>query len=294
MPRTIVNWLAQKAAARNYSFAVREFSGNPEIQNISKKIGARIFESYRDPEYLKTQFQNENEDALFNYLEAYVFPAKRDGSANNITSIVKTGDFGEIISSEIVSRVDGLDVPLKKMMWKVRNDKSMFCTDIFAHNTGEDLNHLYYYEVKTRTTLSKATTKRRDGSFYVAVQAHDAIKRDMESPHEHIADFLSRMYFENAKLTEGVHGEAEKLRSKSNKYAQVVKNRGGFQKNYRLCLILDKQAAFSEEVLSELHDLPSEINPLHVDLVLVESLSTMISESFKCAYTEARAFVFGG
>ena len=294
MPHTIVTWLAQTATARNYSFEVRDFVGNPEVQNISKKIGARIFESYRDPEYLKSQFQNENEEALFTYLESYVFPAKRDGSANNITSIVKIGDFGEIISSEIVSRIDALEVPLKKMMWKVRNDKSMFCTDIFAHNTGENLTHLYYYEVKTRTTLSKDTTKRREGRFYVAVQAHDAIKRDMESPHEHIADFLSRMYFENARLAENVPEEAEKLRSKSHKYAQVVKNCGAFERHYRLCLILDKQGAFSEDVISELHNLPTEINPLHIDLVLVESLQTIISDSFKHAYTEARAFVFGG
>jgi len=120
MPQTIVNWLSLTGNARTYSFDVREFGDNPNVADVSQKIGHRIFESYRDPDYLKELFKDENEDALFTHLENYVFPAKRDGSANGITSIVKIGDFGEIVSSEIVSQVDNLEVPLKKMMWKVR------------------------------------------------------------------------------------------------------------------------------------------------------------------------------
>ena len=292
MSININDWLLQSTQGKAYSFSIREFSVNSTVTDFAKKIGQRIFESYRDPEYLKHQYKDELEEALFLHLETYVFPAKRDGSANGIQSIVKIGDFGEIITEEIVSSIDKLHVPLKKMMWKLRNDRSMFCTDLFAHNGDAPLKDLYYYEVKTRSQLSKAKSPERAGNFFVAVLAHDSLVYDKKRPNEHIADFLSRLHFELSKQASEDSEEAQSHRARSNEYSKIVKEPTAYNKKFGVCLILDKKNAYDEKIIAELESLPPSLTPLHIDVVLVEDLQSIISESFKQAYSAAKNYVY--
>lgn len=226
-------------------------------------------------DFLKFSFQSEEEQKLINYINQYVFPS----DDYQIVKNVRQGDFGEILASLIVSFFEGLAVPINKMRWKFNKDRSVFCTDMIAHNSTGDIKDLYYYEIKTKLNLKKIYPEKGQPGIHITVLAHDSLLSDNISPNEGIADFLSRYYFE------------EEEYDKATKYKDIVINPSSYNKHYELFFVIEKKE-YIVDILDDLHNLPPTLNPLKVTVVLLENLDNLISTVKNRAIQASVNFVY--
>src|SRR5690606_25940402 len=149
--------------------------------------------------------------------ENYIFPAD-SGLADKI---VKPGDFGEILASMIVSYFEGLIVPINKLRWKFNNNRSVFCTDMIAHNDGDTIKDIYYYEIKTRQSI------RKENGCYLTVNAHNSLLKDQLQANQGIADFLSRLSYEVRDFDASL------------KYGDIVRNPTKYNPHFELFFIIE-------------------------------------------------------
>ncbi len=268
----INTWLSynQRQPSPYGSFTIVDVSelGEPS-EDVKNHIANTILESYRNINFYKIHFEHEPQQALLDYLDTYVFP----GEDNNIVRNVKQGDYGEILAQLIVEYFCELEVPIHKMRHKFNKDRSVFCTDMIAHNSGEPLTDIYYYEVKTRRTMI-----RTDG-HYPPVNAHNSLLNDQNGGTEGIADFLCRMYFERGDY------------DKSKKYGEVIKNPSAFIRHFELFFIIETDI-YLEEIVEELNALPPTLTPLNVTVVLIRDLAQKLQDGFDRAKTQVITIVY--
>ena len=219
----IDSWLNYQVKPPKATFTVVRVSENQNIDDsIKKELQKEILSEYRDIDFLKFQYKTSPKQDLIDYLENKVFPPIQ----NDIFHIWQ-GDFGEILTSLIVSYFRKLKVPIKKMRLKFNKDRSVFCTDMIAHNTDEKITDIYYYEIKTREKMSRKENVKSLYS-YVTIHAHNSLLRDKESSTEGIADFLSRYCFDNNEFND------------SEKYGDIVKNPGSYKRHFEIFFIGEK------------------------------------------------------
>jgi len=226
---------------------------------IKSYLGKELVDSYRQLEFLKFHYQALPESELRAYLKNYTLPSDK----NQITKNVRQGDFAEVLAQLIVSFFEKRAVPLKKMRWKFNADRSVFSTDMLAHNDGDPIADLYYYEIKSKLNNKKSSV---DGLHaHVTIHAHNSLLKDTKLPHEGIADFLSRQYFEKADFAQ------------AKKYHDIVQNPGKYNKHYELFFIIDAKE-FISDILDDLEALPPTLSPLGITIVLIKNLGKLILE----------------
>lgn len=269
----IDNWLNYQEAGPKPNFSVIIVSEKQIIDNEGKAALLReILNSYRDIDFLKHNYLTEQPVKLVDYLNNEILPQMGDPFG------VWQGDLGETLGSMIVSCFLNLAVPLKKMRWKFNKDRSVFCTDMIAHNQGNDITDLYYYEIKTRRELNKKES--RDGSSsYITIHAHNSLLKDKNSPTEGIIDFLSRYYYEKGDL------------NSSSKYHHIIINPGSYNKKFELFFIGEKKS-FSESILDDLNTLPPQLSPLNVTVVLIDGFGSLVSDLRATITLEAENIVY--
>ncbi|XHR97419.1 hypothetical protein ACFJIV_12630 [Mucilaginibacter sp. UC70_90] len=218
-------------------------------------------------------YEHLSEDRLKDYIRDYVLPS----NDNQLTRNVRQGDFSEVLASLIVSFFEKRIVPVKKMRWKFNKDKSVFSTDMFAHNSGDQISELYYYEIKSRLD-----TRQKEGTspdrFYITVHAHNSLLKDMNQPHEGIADFLSKMY------------AAQKDYASAKKYHDIILNPDDYSRSYELFFIIES-SKFNPAILVDLENLPPTLKPLCVTIVLIASLGRLIIELQQRAVQQAVNYI---
>lgn len=242
--------------------------------NIKSFLGQEILASYRNIDFLKSNFHTEPKDKLIKYIKEYVLSSH----SNQIEKNVGQGDFGEILASLIVSYFLGLTVPLRKLRWKFNKDRSTFCTDMIAHNTGDTITDIYYYEIKSRLHVQKE--KVANNSNYVVVNAHNSLLKDEQVSNEAIADFLAKHHYEKCDY------------DASYKYMEIVKNPHVYNRNFELFFVIEKKR-FVKDILDELDRLPPILNPLCVTIVLIDGLAKLVSETSQLAISAAIEQVYG-
>jgi len=241
--------------------------------DIKSFLGQEILTSYRNLDYLKSSYRNEPEEKLISYIKDYVLSS----NSNQIAKNVGQGDFGEILAGLIVSYFLGLAVPIRKLRWKFNNNRSTFCTDMIAHNTGKTVTDIYYYEIKSRLRVRKE--KVGSNSNYVAVNAHNSLLKDEQTPTEGIADFLARYYFEMCDFDE------------SSKYQKIVKNPYQYNRNFELFFVIETRR-FITDILDELENLPPTLKPLRITVVLINELRRLTLETQQLAINTAINYVY--
>lgn len=253
------------------------------IINISEKeaqsdalksfLGKQIVNSYRDLDFLKDTFSNRPQNELENHLKNYVFPSDKAQIHKNVSQ----GDFGEILAGLIVSKIQGLVVPIQKLRWKFNHNKSVFCTDMIAHNDGVYIENIHYYEIKTRLLVRKETVN--EISNHVTVNAHNSLLKDENAPNEGIADFISRLCYEKADYENYL------------KYSAIVNNPNNYNRIFELFFIID-ESKYKDKILDDLENLPPTLNPLRVTVVLIKSLGRLIVTARQKAIEEAVNYVY--
>lgn len=271
----INNWLDYtEQNPSSYTFRIIDVTEKvtPD-DDIKEYLGGEILSSYRNLGFLKVQYEHEPEQNLREYIKNYAIPT----SSNQISKNVRQGDFGEILTSLIVSYFEGLEVPLKKLRWKFNSERAVFCTDLIAHNSGKTISDIYYYEVKSRLNITRETVLGQ--SNYVTVIAHNSLLKDEQIPSEGIADFLGRYFFEMGDF------------DSSHKYMDIVKNPQNYGRNFELFFIIE-QSKFISNIFTDLNNLPPKLNPLRVTVVLISGLGRLIIETQNLAIEQAVNFVY--
>lgn len=275
----ITSWLSEKERSiSSFKFRVIDISEIKSIENEDLKYLAKeLLTAYRDLSFLSKQYKNKPIEILIEYLQKDVFP-NPDGIVqdNQIRKNVRQGDFGETLSLKILQDLRNMHVPIYKLRYKFNNNRALFCTDIFAQNSIDDLSEFYYYEVKTKIRYDEE----------ICIIAHNSLKKDI--PKESIADFLRRMYHERAQILEiaGKKEEAANYYNLAQAYGELFDKPQDFKHNYEIFLVIDKKL-FKEDILSKLNDLPPSVTPLTVSILLVDNLEPLIIKSFESAINEA-------
>lgn len=237
-------------------------------QKVCEYMAGEILSAYRNFGELKFRFENTDAATLKAYLLSNVFP----GDNYTLVRNVRQGDFAEVLSSLIVRYFQGLVTPLHKMRYKFNKDRSVFCTDMMAHNEGAVITDLYYYEIKSRLDIRK---EEAGGiTDYITVLAHNSLRKDELTPNEAIADFLSSRYYEQ--------GEYEL----STKYNDIVLNTSKYNRKFELFFIIEK-SKFKDDILTALQSFPATLTPLSVTVVLIENLKDLVEKTYQQALAVA-------
>ena len=186
---------------------------------------------------------------------------------NQFDRNVRQGDWGEILTALIVSKFQNLEIPINKLQWKFNKDKAVFGTDLIAFNKGGKIEDIYYYEIKTRVNPD-IKEGRNPNRYYIAVWAYNSLYKDEQSPTASIADFLTRLYFEKEDY------------DTANKFKDIVKNPQKYNRKFEIFLIIEK-SKFIDEILQELNELPPQLEPLNITLVLIDNLSDLVRNTWQ-------------
>jgi len=277
----ITTWLQRKLReTAPYSFKVIDITENNQLDDLIKAyLGEQTLQQYRSLEFLKKRYESESPEDLISYLRNYVFSTTSYQIAKN----VRSGDFGEILSTLVVEQLKNLTVPISKLRYKFNKDRSIFCTDLISHNKGDTIQDITYYEVKTRTSYSKQ----------IGVKAYEGLLKDEQKPTEFIADFLDRLYLDKAETLEiaGSIEEANKYYSISKQYGDIVKNPKAYNRSFEIIIIIEA-TLFKEDILTELDALTLELSPLEITIILVNDLNDLVEETFTNAEEAAKRIVY--
>jgi len=232
--------------------------------DLIKLLQEELLLSYRSINLYKFHLgENATEDEIKQYIKNQVIP-KAD---NQFDRNVRQGDWGEVLSGLIASYFQDLEIPINKLQWKFNKDKAVFGTDLLAFNKGDVIEDLYYYEIKTRLKPNNKEGKNPN-RFYISIWAHNSLLKDEESPTESIADFLERLYFEKEDY------------ENASKFKDIVKNPQNYNKKFELFLIVEKDK-FIDDVLIELNELPPQLDPLSVTVILIDDLRSLVNNTWK-------------
>jgi hypothetical protein len=261
----IKNWLeyTEKGDAEYVFKLVQVTEKKSPNDDLVKFLQEKIITSYRSIDYYKFHLgETVSEDKIRKYVQDQVIPR----AENQFDRNVRQGDWGEILSGLIVSYFQNLLIPINKLQWKFNKDKAVFGTDLIAFNNGETIEDIYYYEIKTRVNPNNKEGKNPN-RYYISIWAHNSLLKDEQSPTESIADFLERFYFE------------KKDYNNASKFKDIVKNPQNYNKKFELFLIVEKNN-FVDSILTDLNELPPQLEPLTVTIIFIDSLSDLVNRTW--------------
>lgn len=267
----ITDWLShtEKSPSSYGLFRVIDvFEKISADEKVCEYMAGEILSAYRNFEELKFRFESTDEATLKAYLLANVFP----GDDYTLVRNVRQGDFAEVLASLIVNYFQGLVTPIHKMRYKFNKNRSVFCTDMMAHNSGETITDLYYYEIKSRLDIRRESAGGITN--FITVLAHNSLLKDEQTPNEAIADFLSSRYFEQGEYI------------LSNKYNDIVLNAANYNRKFELFFIIEK-TTFKDDILVALQSFPATLTPLCVTVVLIENLKQLVENIYTKALSVA-------
>lgn len=264
----IRKWMQEHTPKQKYVFKEIELNEKSILdEDMLNDLAEMVLFSYRSKKFYLRTLKDKSEQEVADYLEKYVYPSTK----SQLTKNVMQGDFGEIISAEVIEKIRKLEIPFCKLKWKFHKNKSVFCTDILSHNPRDEITELTYYEVKTKIT----NTKNK-----VCIKAHDSLKKDL--PGEYIADYLQKFFFEKAEDFEnrGDETNAETYYGLSSRYGDIVSNPSKYKKFFEIILVIDK-SKYCEEFLKELHDMSPELSPLTVTVIKIDNLKVLFEKTYE-------------
>lgn len=229
------------------------------LENLKEKV----LLSYRSIEELKFHLSESTEDEIKKYVTDYVIPE----NASIIDRIVRQGDWGEIVAGLIVANIQKLSIPIHKLRWKINKNKSVFGTDLIAFNLGDPITDIHYYEIKTRVASHQKEGKNPNRN-YISIIAHNSLAKENNMPNEMLADFLMRYYV------------AQNDYASAAKFKDIVKNPSAYNRNFELFFIVEENN-YTDTIFDELHNLPPQLAPLRVTVIIVNDLQKIIDETWQ-------------
>lgn len=266
----VKRWINEKPRKDNsHSFTVIDISEHNKItEEVKRILASNLILSFRDIEHLKRRYKDQPKVKLKEHIENKVFATGKDGFSN----ATKIGDWGEVFCEVILDEFRGYALPIRKLKWKINNEKSLLGTDVFAIKQDKDGNikDLVYSESKVKTTYLKDIGK----------QAYESLYRDNGESLPDIIDFISRLFY--------FQGNFEM----ADKFDDVFSNMEKYGKEFQIFLIFDKKL-WKEDILEILNDIPPELENLFVTVVLIDGLRDLIDETYNLTIEVGEELVYG-
>lgn len=180
---------------------------------------------------------------------------------------VKRGVYGEVLASEVLTSFHGLQVPVKKLRYRMALNESTHATDVLAitvDNSGK-LTSLHYVECKLRTTRSDMAS--------LASIAHDQLKKDVMERAPWIVHFITQVL--NDRMDPLWDSFMLYLSSRS----QLRIDR------HHIFLVVD-HSCWRDSDLACVSDIDPKLSPLEIHTITIQDLRPRVDEAFSLAHVE--------
>jgi Cap4 SAVED domain len=219
---------------------------NPNIEEYFKEL------------YLRTAFPPE----LLERLEKASRTLKQNILPRGVPIIekVQRGEFGELLTSELMKEFHNYLLPVAKIRFKVRPDDTQHATDILALKLDKDglINEVCYVECKLKTTSGTAS-------------AIDACKQLEDTYNSNFPDILRFVY---ARL-------AESKSSLCDAFETYMEDRNDTRDKdtFRISLCYE-HSVWNEKTLENLQEATVSLQGLTVNIICISDLRKLTDELF--------------
>ena len=169
---------------------------------------------------------------------------------------IRNGDFGEMLACRVLETFGALEIPVKKVRFKINSDQTQPGADIVGLEIEDDrIVAIHFAEAKFRTT----------GDTAAGNAAHQQLESWHKEEFEQIAMFIGTRLYETQR----------DLYSKFMDYLSAGTNRAD---EYHIVLVWDNER-WTDTVLSNIQ-FSDQIDPLTIRTVLIKDLTNLTSEIY--------------
>lgn len=257
----IGNWLnePQQDTSTQYKFKLIKITNKSnKTTDLIKDLQKELLYTYREKDFLDEQIFTRSKEDIIKYVSGMI-----PDDQCNINDNVRTGDFGEVLVKAIIMYFYKY-IAYNKLKFKFNKNRSVFATDLVAFDDILNPESIYYYEIKTRTSLNK-----EDGSYITEI-AYNGLVKDEDNAVQPVLDFMAQRFNESGK------------KELSAKYLTLALNKHLVKENYEIFILTnDISEKKINNICNALQTHQITLNPLSLNLVLVPELYEIRDEVWK-------------
>lgn len=244
----IVDWLKPiPRASSSFSFEVTDLEETYSVPSAAE-LADLMTDAYWGTDYLAK------------VAKRYGYEAVRDrflSSRASTRPIVKRGDFGEAVTAEYLTNVEGYCIPVMKLRYKITANQTLPGTDCLALKiSGDTLEEVAFVESKLRSLLDVS----------VAVKGTKQLQQDADNANPEILTFVARQ-----------------LRQKNDPLTDLFESylfSRDVDLDTYLLMILHESTTWDERILKNLEDESLDLEPLHVYVAKITGLIQLTDTAF--------------
>lgn len=260
------DWLEEKERiCSGLNFKVIDISEKDEISDsLERQIAFELLQAFYPLEGLKRRIKNMPLENIENFVKK-IFSPHRQG----YDSSVRAGDWGEVFSGLYLQQIKKHVIPLYKIRYKHRNNKSVQMLDLLTFK--ENDNSIHFNEIKTRSSALKDMKKNgvtiANSKYDVAKNAYEELIAEYNADTPLIYSFISRMFDNNQNYD---------LADQFDEYIKANNN----NKKGNIFLLFEKKY-WDNEIIDKLNTVEIEIKDLKVIVILINDLKSLIETTYQ-------------
>ena len=260
------DWLEEnERICSDLKFKVIDISEKSEItESLEKQIAFELLQSFYPIEGLKRKIKDKSQEDIEKFVNS-LFSPKRQG----FDSSVRIGDWGEVLSGLYLQQIKEHEIPLYKIRYKHRNNKSVQMLDLLTFK--KDDNSIHFNEIKTRSSALKDMQKNGktvpNSKYDVAKNAYEELISEYNADIPLIYSFISRMFDNNQNYD---------LADQFDEYIKANNN----NKKGNIFLLFEKKY-WDNEIIDKLNTVEIEIKDLKVIVILINNLKSLIETTYQ-------------
>ncbi len=245
-------WLKYEALD-GFGFAAEQWTeGSHGRAQVLAALGREIVDSYVDRLYLERRLRTLGYERLADHVREHILPPP---------GTTRTGDFGEIVSTLVLRRHRGFQVPVLRLRYKDSPGGTQRLIDVVAFK---------FRKPPAQTVIAVSEVKTRTGS------APGIGKTAVEQLRDSLDDLpLSLTFIERRLTEEGKHFLADLVLELLDADAQ-------YDVEEKVFVVTDK-AAIHPDTLTRIEDAALGTPALTAALVLIDDLAGMIGSAYASA-----------
>ena len=239
-------------------------------------IAKQILTHLEDVEQLKQSYYDEDPKLLEEHINNYILCT----DSHQIGLNVRQGDWGEIISAEILEKIRGYKIPIYKLRWKDTKDKSMRGkADVVVYNISAKGLTIIFTEVKSR----------------IKRESHNKILKCAENVNTGLS------YINESFKPEIVKFIWDKLRFARDPdynllsyFEHAMKYPSSYAREFQVFFVFEKSIWQEDYFLKILNSKNFNLPNLTINIVLIDSMRNLIHETYDLVLKSAMDVVYNG
>lgn len=260
------DWLEEKERiCSGLNFKVIDISEKNEISDfLERQIAFELLQAFYPLEGLKRRIKNMPQENIEIFVKEIFSPNRR-----GYDSSVRIGDWGEVFSGLYLQQIKEHVIPLYKIRYKHRNNKSVQMLDLLTFKKSD--NSIHFNEIKTRSTrlsnIQKNGKTVPNSKYDVAKNAYEELIAEYNADTPLIYSFISRMFDNNQNYD---------LADQFDEYIKANNN----NKKGNIFLLFEKKY-WDNEIIDKLNTVEIEIKDLKVIVILINDLKSLIETTYQ-------------